>query len=436
MSNIVTGIGKGVGAAVLGVGAGAVALVAAPIQGGNESGPVGAVTGFFKGLGLFVAGSLGGVLMGGATIIAGVINTPGAIVAFVKDDDLRGKEKIDLSAVDLLEKEEEDVYRNSRAQVLDEAPADAEYVPKESVKETKMYDALGVKSTATASQLKRAYYKLAQKHHPDKGGDKDQFQVIGEAYAVLSDSKTRKKYDEEGEAALSKANVDSQAVFAMMFGERKFEPYYGELTMAIKMRVEEDPSFADASAKQAEIARLQRVREEQCAKQLAMKLDTYDADPEAWCKERLTEVAELYQTNLGPQMCHAVGIMHEIIADNALGVKSKLAQLGFGGVDETMRQAGNVSRMLKAGKKMEKLKRKQGADEAPNADDHEAQQTSLFNMMALDIESTVGKAAKLCLQDTSITKEQRRTRAKALLKLGRILQAKVEPIKAGAVDLE
>lgn len=52
--------------------------------------------------------------------------------------------------------------------------------------------------------VKRAYYKVAMKVHPDKVPEKEvkaatvKFQVAGKAYAVLSDAQKRKLYDETG----------------------------------------------------------------------------------------------------------------------------------------------------------------------------------------------------------------------------------------------
>lgn len=57
------------------------------------------------------------------------------------------------------------------------------------------YKTLGVDKSATADQIKTAYRKLAMKHHPDRGGDQNQFQEIQEAYAVLSDEQKRRNYD-------------------------------------------------------------------------------------------------------------------------------------------------------------------------------------------------------------------------------------------------
>ena len=62
-----------------------------------------------------------------------------------------------------------------------------------------LYDVLAVTKDATAEQIKKAYRKLAMKHHPDKGGDEQEFKDIAKAYSVLSDEDKRKRYDETGQ---------------------------------------------------------------------------------------------------------------------------------------------------------------------------------------------------------------------------------------------
>ena len=66
------------------------------------------------------------------------------------------------------------------------------------------YSLLGVGKTATATDIKKAYRKLAVKYHPDKNpGDKkaeETFKQINEAYEVLSDEEKRKNYDRFGDA--------------------------------------------------------------------------------------------------------------------------------------------------------------------------------------------------------------------------------------------
>ena len=60
---------------------------------------------------------------------------------------------------------------------------------------TTHYQTLGVDQNATPDQIKRAYRKLASQHHPDKGGDKNKFQEVEEAYRTLGDPDKRSQYD-------------------------------------------------------------------------------------------------------------------------------------------------------------------------------------------------------------------------------------------------
>ncbi len=65
-----------------------------------------------------------------------------------------------------------------------------------------LYQVLGVNKTATETEIKKAFRKLAQKHHPDrKGGDETRFKEVNAAYEILGDAKKRQTYDQFGEAA-------------------------------------------------------------------------------------------------------------------------------------------------------------------------------------------------------------------------------------------
>jgi len=57
------------------------------------------------------------------------------------------------------------------------------------------YDTLGVNETASDQEIKSAFRKLAAQHHPDKGGNKDKFQEINEAYDTLKNTQKRQEYD-------------------------------------------------------------------------------------------------------------------------------------------------------------------------------------------------------------------------------------------------
>ncbi len=68
------------------------------------------------------------------------------------------------------------------------------------------YEVLGVERGASEAELKKAYRRLAMKHHPDRNpGDKaseEAFKEANEAYEVLSDASKRQAYDQYGHAGV------------------------------------------------------------------------------------------------------------------------------------------------------------------------------------------------------------------------------------------
>jgi len=409
-SNIISGTAMGLASVVVGVGLGAGALVALPIVGTYYAGTMGMAAGALGGVAaLGAAGGLGAGA-GVGSVIDGVLGTPRAVYAFATDDDLHGAPSVNLSEVEIpTDKEYDDV---GRSKVGGDSPF--EYKPRKNVKDTAYYDVLGVKADASASELKKAYYKVARNEHPDKGGDKDKFQKVSEAYGVLSDPRTRKKYDELGTDELKKAGEAgggaAAAAMSMMFGEKKFEPFIGELSAALAMRLEDEGDMQTYS-------RLMKERDQCCAKVLAARLDGFAADADKWVASQKAEIVELYKTNLGPQMCLAVGAMYQMTAMNKLGTRAKLAQMGFNDPSQSFRTVKTMTKAVAALVEMQKhaAKAKDGDGES-----RAAMEAGMFDIYALDVETTAGKVASLTLHDTSVDREVRAARAEALLKLGEL----------------
>jgi len=65
------------------------------------------------------------------------------------------------------------------------------------------YELLGVSKTASEKEIRQAYRRLARQHHPDvnknDAGAEEKFKQINEAYSVLSDEDSRRKYDQLGD---------------------------------------------------------------------------------------------------------------------------------------------------------------------------------------------------------------------------------------------
>ena len=60
------------------------------------------------------------------------------------------------------------------------------------------YQILGISKNASSEDVKKAFHKLAHKHHPNKGGDEKKFKEINEAYQILSNKEKRDQYDRFG----------------------------------------------------------------------------------------------------------------------------------------------------------------------------------------------------------------------------------------------
>ncbi|CAE6446757.1 unnamed protein product [Rhizoctonia solani] len=108
--------------------------------------------------------------------------------------------------------------------------------------ETAYYEILGVEVTATSDDIKKAYRRLAIKHHPDKNRDdpsaEETFKQISVAYQVLSDPELRKKYNEFGpkEGAPDAAFVDPEEIFSAIFGGERFVPIIGHISLGKDMK--------------------------------------------------------------------------------------------------------------------------------------------------------------------------------------------------------
>ena len=538
-----SGLNSGLKSVGKGALAGAAALIAAPIAGAKAEG----ASGFFKGLGAGLAAAVVlpvvGAGVGVTQICRGVANTPEAIMA--ANDGKRWnrhtREWVDEDLVRdgiwLAQSTDEDIYEQARKRAMSEGRSGIGLngVLNESmgggnsdnnsndnnrngggkqVKETQYYEILKVETTASSAEIKKSYYELARKLHPDKNPDDpdahNKFQKVGEAYQVLSDPELRKKYDSRGKDGLGDIPViDASAFFAALFGSDQMEMFVGKLQMAVMAE-----GGSDLTRDETRI--LQDRRIVRLAINLAAILDGYATSARAMVtptatltadktnekeeEEKLREKAALEKfeaqmksiaqslanASHGPKMLKQIGFVYEKQAEQVLtdpvagfgtwadlGVRSNFAAMeqntnrtktqfsamkaafgAFGTVkkiaeeeegymkeEEGKEKEGEIEKSAgeRDGKIAENIAKEQEGKETkkkPPLTEAEIMQRraqhqkdvmphileALWNVSALDIESTLRSVCDKVCHDKSVKKEVRKKRCEALSVLGKVFQ--------------
>ena len=189
-------------------------------------------------------------------------------------------------------------------------------------KETAFYDVLGVRPDAQAGEIKRSYYALARKLHPDKNqGDPaaaSRFQELGAAYQVLQDPDLRRRYDAGGAAGVRDVPLlDATSFFNMLFGSDSFNHLIGRLELATA-------AAAGFALSRTEMRLLQKRRVARLAQRLKNLLDGWvdardEAQRQAMGQAASLEAAALAEVSFGPEMLHALGYVYQNKALQFLG---------------------------------------------------------------------------------------------------------------------
>ncbi len=107
------------------------------------------------------------------------------------------------------------------------------------------YNILGVDKNTSPEELKAAYRKKAKEHHPDKGGDAEQFKIINSAYETLSDPQKRREYDNpnqfsnfQGSPFGQEFNFDFDSIFNQFnFGGHRKQEFREDLDIRLTVDI-------------------------------------------------------------------------------------------------------------------------------------------------------------------------------------------------------
>ena len=91
-----------------------------------------------------------------------------------------------------------------------------------------LYNILGVARNASPEEIKKSYKRLSMKHHPDRGGNNDDFIKVQQAYEVLSNSDKRNAYDHPQQANPFGRQQQGQNPFAGTPFEHHFQHGFGQ----------------------------------------------------------------------------------------------------------------------------------------------------------------------------------------------------------------
>ena len=312
------------------------------------------------------------------------------------------------------------------------------------------YEILGVPPTASMEEVRKAYLKLSMAFHPDKNpGDemaKLRFQQISEAYQVLSDPKTRARYDATGSVD-GVDFEDAAAVFTQLFGSPKFEVYFGRLRLASMIIFEGDNDAFLAYEKQ-------RLQDLILNLSIIIKRFTLSDDLEGFRFAMEEEAKVLAEQQHGKRFMHVLGrvycseaqiVLENFFSSSVIRLKNVGRQMGqnvraMSALVKTAVAAQESARLLQ---EADAKSRKIQGDEASRSEDELKQDLeeqgkvvmevaekalplvydTVWILNTQEITNLTTKVVRGVLHEKNIGSKERKKRAVAIYELGRIFKS-------------
>lgn len=457
---LLSGASNILGGAVGGLGVAIIAPMVGCKAGAEKGGFVGGTVGLVGGAAMGVIGAagllVGGAVKGAVEIKRGVEAVPASFSAPRKgkwwNEATSTWVYTDIQKIEVPDNDED--LLGGIENDLDSTTTNTNmHTPSEQVKDTYYYEALGVQPNADAHKIKRQYYLMARKFHPDKNpGDAEaveKFKLVAEAYQVLSDAELRAKYDKEGKDALSgdktSANDDQKPdpslLLAFLFGSDKFNSYVGRLATSTSAMLGDTTKL---SAKDA-----RTLQERRCSR-LAMTLvnritpwvDMNVEETEAAWK---VQAEELKKASYGWELLRVIGMAYHLAAvqflgskDSGIGIPSvkkwasgKVAgtrMFGRKNKNQWKSKAATLDIMRVQSEYQKKIEfatsevEKQHLEQEMATVSTNVMMRIIWTTTSVDITSTIHETCQMVFFDQGVDKKVRELRAKAVKRLGATFQ--------------
>lgn len=414
--------------------------------------------------------AVGGTVQGVTQVVRGAKATPAAFTEPRHGkwwNDVEGKWVLtnldtDKQSLSDLPDDDDDILGDAKKDADSSAYANAPgtVVPTKVV-DTSYYDALEIAPEAEPSQIKRQYYLLARKYHPDKVGKDDpvaaeKFKDIAEAYQVLTNPETRATYDAEGKEGLSPDRTEANhhgmtkaepaMLFAFLFGSDKFGDYIGRLAMATSALVADSTKISPTDARILQQRRVTRLAIKLAERLHVWVIEDYPCAKTTW----ESAAADLGQASYGGELTRLIGKVYALSAAQFLGAtdsgvgmpsitkwaKGQRAKMKAHGDDSRYKRDGLIAglNMMSVQQQAAQMVAQPTTEKEMKEKVAALEQAQLFGMLnimwtttVVDISSTLHQVVQMVLHDQSIDKEARTRRAEGLKEMGEIFMASAAP---------
>lgn len=306
--------------------------------------------------------------------------------------------------------------------------------------ETEFYDVLRLQPDATKREIKKSYFLLARKCHPDKNPDdpeaEEKFKELALAYEVLSDDEKRLVYHRFGKKGIAQGmgEVNPRQLFSMLFGGGKFAHIIGEISFGEPEQANAEDLSEEEREKAYDSAMNERV--DSLVTEILKRLEPFmEGDKETFVANARKEAEDLKTESFGSELLRLVGYAYENEAKKHL--KGFLGISGFvAGIHHKGHMMKELLGTLNQAVKVQMFEEELATAEFPTEEvrrefELEFQKQSILAMWRiarLDVEGAVRTACSKVMRDEEQTKQVLKQRMQGLKALGKIWKS-VRPEK-------